>query len=683
MMDIFNIEPVVIIVYEYLDYKDGYHYSNVINELSRTDKYKNLSKEYRNHELKNNFKQIRNLTLHTINENLMSFDNLIRIKFTCSLTDLKKIITIPDNVSEVIFADRIDCNSIKLHDNITKIRFNCGLCCDEDGIPLHFFPSELNKLYISNIQKSKKRSKKGSKVKCDVSIVQNSISFPKTKVLELGSDFNVRLYEGIFSPFTDELILNFYNYPFDPNVLPSELKKLVLRNYNKSLSEEINTNTYEKKSKSKKKKKLDYEDDSDDQIEKKHNVYYDDDKEIKINNTSESFKKCISYLPNKLHTLVIGDKYNKPFSIGCLPPSLTSLTIGDHYNRPFEKNTLPSSLTYLKIGDDYSCGFPVLPISLKTLIIGDKYNQIFPKLPDLETLILGIRYNRSFNNVLPNTLKRLELRGQYNVEFKNSLPDSLEVLVLRDYIHVLDRDILPIQLKSINLGINYNHVITKNTFPDSLEILILSNVYNRKLEYLPPRLKEIRFGKKYNQIIEEKVLPPTLETLIFGGIYNQPIMHNVFPDSITKIVFGFKYSLKILPGVLPNNLEYLEFSSQYESMLLELPHSVKTLLIDEKHSIYVNELYNREDRTIKYYQSVCCNSCNKKTKLYISNNNLSMYKCSACLEWDAETPSYKKSSKKKEERSDIEEDDMEDTDDVDDIDNVEEADMDDEMEADV
>lgn len=634
MTDVLNIELVTVTIYEYLNYKDGYHFSHAVNDLLKTTKYSNLSKDYKINEIKNNLKQVRNFTCNTTFKKLNLLDNLIRIRFNNSVGHkIETKVIIPDNVNEIIFNDPVYFNNITLPDSVTKIIFKYNINCE---IPSTFFPPKLHKLYIES-------TSKGGKI----------TSFPKTDILEFGSNFNMTLYEGIFSPFTRKIIFQYYAKQLPPNIFPNELETLILKGYDNKLYL-LNNNEKKEKKNGSSDEELEESDDTDDEEYRKKskkktkgkNIYYDDNSDIKINTNKKDGKVNISHadaptytslLPSKLKTLVLGDVYDTIFIVGCLPPSLISLTIGDEYNMSFKPYILPDSLKYLKLGNKYNKIFEknVLPASLKTLILGNRYNLKFIELPNLETLILGKQYNKPFDNILPNTLKRLELKGKYSIEFQNQLP-SLEVLVLEDYLHAFDKKILPNSLKSIDLGKHYNHIITENTFPDSLEILILSELYNKKLEYMSPNLKEIRFGKKYNQIIDNGILPPGLETIIFGEDYNQPILHNVIPSSVKKIVFGKHYNLKILPGVLSNELKHLEFCSEFKNMLLELPSSVKTLLIPKEHRIYVNELYSKENRIIKYLQHVSCTICEMENiaNIYISDNDLLTYRCTDCFKWN-------------------------------------------------
>ncbi len=113
-----------------------------------------------------------------------------------------------------------------------------------------------------------------------------------------------------------------------------------------------------------------------------------------------------------------------------------------------------------------------------------------------------------------------------------------------------------------------NLTSTKDISPGAI-IIYFDDEYNRKIKKLPPTVKFITFGHKFNRSIKipngvisvtfgdefnkpiKSCFPDTLKFIEFGKNFNQPI--NDLPDTVEQVILGDNYNLPI-----PKNLIHIK-----------------------------------------------------------------------------------------------------------------------------
>ncbi len=92
----------------------------------------------------------------------------------------------------------------------------------------------------------------------------------------------------------------------------------------------------------------------------------------------------------------------------------------------------------------------------------------------------------------------------------------------------------------------------------ALQELRIGDDFNGALPPLPPSLRVLVLGDKYNQPMDDVKLPDSLLELTFGRAFNQPVLQ--LPPHLTKLAFGHCFSHSIERLVLPSSLRDLWFN---------------------------------------------------------------------------------------------------------------------------
>ncbi|EFA83132.1 hypothetical protein PPL_03922 [Heterostelium album PN500] len=102
-------------------------------------------------------------------------------------------------------------------------------------------------------------------------------------------------------------------------------------------------------------------------------------------------------------------------------------------------------------------------------------------------------------------------------------------------------------VKTIQLGWNFNDSIPPSSIPSNIETII--------------------FGFNFNKELEVGSLPPNLKKIIFEGYFNKVFQPGVLPNSLEEIRFGSHYQMEFIVGSLPANLKVMEFTNDYDPPL--------------------------------------------------------------------------------------------------------------------
>lgn len=176
------------------------------------------------------------------------------------------------------------------------------------------------------------------------------------------------------------------------------------------------------------------------------------------------------------------------------------------------------------------------------------------------------------------SIQSIEITCPVNLEYIK-FPPMLKTLILFDTYYNLCTP-LPKTLEKLYF-INYNQPLYQ--LPPHIKKLSLGTKFNRKIskEDLPPSLLYLHLGNAYNQTLPPEILPTGIIELIFGDHYNRNINPGVIPSTVKKLELGYHYTRKIKQGTLPEGLEILTLRCKYNRRIpIEvIPLSLKKLRV--------------------------------------------------------------------------------------------------------
>lgn len=155
-------------------------------------------------------------------------------------------------------------------------------------------------------------------------------------------------------------------------------------------------------------------------------------------------KMPVGFVPESVKVLEFGDAFNQALTMQDFPKDVRRIEFGDKFNQPI--SALPPKLEYLKLGRDFNLQLrkDVLPTSLYVLEFGAYYDQpmysLYPILPpSLNCIIFSVyRYRRSPRHIRDAIVLKLHskfvhiayLQSVTNVIFTHSAMDTGMALLL-------------------------------------------------------------------------------------------------------------------------------------------------------------------------------------------------------------------------------------------------------------
>ncbi len=223
------------------------------------------------------------------------------------------------------------------------------------------------------------------------------------------------LEKGTLPPNLQELIMLEYKFPLMKGILPDKLKKLDINRYYSKRPIEPGVLPSSLK------------------ILKIGFDYTSENQTLIVGSIPNKVKELCLYgihtrypigiFPSNLEKLILSSLI-QPIEQGFLPKKLKSLSIHNRFNHVIEPNTLPKKLRYLNLGNEYFKPFKknVLPTSLIHLRLGDSFNQSLEDV--LPASIQYLRFGESFSREIPYhqipKCKWVKLNGNYvNTALKN------------------------------------------------------------------------------------------------------------------------------------------------------------------------------------------------------------------------------------------------------------------------
>ncbi len=140
-----------------------------------------------------------------------------------------------------------------------------------------------------------------------------------------------------------------------------------------------------------------------------------------------------------------------------------------------------------------------------------------------------------------------------------------------------DLNLLPVTVTSLLMDFGHR-LIPGVVFPISLRVLKFGKYFNQPVDDIkfPEGLESLQFGMSFNQPVNQLQLPMGLKHLVFGQGFNQPCHDLKLPPGLLRLVFGLSFS-QIWPS-FPESLEHL--SMGWSNLPLEeLPPRLKRLFL--------------------------------------------------------------------------------------------------------
>ncbi|CAM9837343.1 unnamed protein product [Ectocarpus fasciculatus] len=98
----------------------------------------------------------------------------------------------------------------------------------------------------------------------------------------------------------------------------------------------------------------------------------------------------------------------------------------------------------------------------------------------------------------------------------------------------------PASLKSFRFGRQFNQPIEEVAWPTSLLELEFGENFNHPIQRakFPASLQQLTFGGAFDQSIEGVLWPDSLQRLVFGRFFNKPVDNVWWPASLQEVSFG-------------------------------------------------------------------------------------------------------------------------------------------------
>jgi len=116
-------------------------------------------------------------------------------------------------------------------------------------------------------------------------------------------------------------------------------------------------------------------------------------------------------------------------------------------------------------------------LKVKENISGDE----LAKFKKLNGLLLYDDFKHNIKNIIPNTVKYLEILSDFNGDLKGCLPSSLKSLCINGRFNQSIRDCLPSTIESLHFGISFNNSIDK-FIPSSVKYLKFGHGFNKPIK---------------------------------------------------------------------------------------------------------------------------------------------------------------------------------------------------------
>ena len=124
-------------------------------------------------------------------------------------------------------------------------------------------------------------------------------------------------------------------------------------------------------------------------------------------------------------------------------------------------------------------------------------------------------------------------------------------------------------VRQIIFGKRFNQPLGEIRFPDSVDEIIFGDDFNQPIDDIswPASLTVIRFGKHFNQPIEGVEIPDEVDSIEFGDDFNQPVVDVEWSADLIGLTFGKHFNQPVKGMICPPKLIKLEFGRDFNQNL--------------------------------------------------------------------------------------------------------------------
>ena len=124
-------------------------------------------------------------------------------------------------------------------------------------------------------------------------------------------------------------------------------------------------------------------------------------------------------------------------------------------------------------------------------------------------------------------------------------------------------------VKEIIFGKRFNQSLDDTYFPDTVDTIIFGDDFNQPINNIswPVNITTLIFGKHFNQPIEDVEIPDEVDAIEFGDDFNQPVVHVEWPSELIGLTFGKSFNQPVKGMVCPPKLIKLEFAGSFNQSL--------------------------------------------------------------------------------------------------------------------
>ena len=136
-------------------------------------------------------------------------------------------------------------------------------------------------------------------------------------------------------------------------------------------------------------------------------------------------------------------------------------------------------------------------------------------------------------------------------------------------------------LRNLTFGRNFDQSLDNVILPENLENLTFGEDFDQSLEHvtLPGNLQSLTFGQRFNQSLDGVTLPSSLVNLTFGYSFNRSLENVKLPEDLQRLTFGGHFNESLMNVALPRNLQCLTLSRDSIDCLdgVTLPRTLQNL----------------------------------------------------------------------------------------------------------
>lgn len=148
---------------------------------------------------------------------------------------------------------------------------------------------------------------------------------------------------------------------------------------------------------------------------------------------------------------------------------------------------------------------------------------------------------------------------------------------------VVDQEWWPESLRELTFGRWFNDTVDNIIWPECLEQITFGENFNQPMNSVvwPGALEQLTFGQKFNWPVDKIRWPDSLQELTFGKNFNRPLDSVMWPVSLLHITFGNYYNQPVEDVKWPVALKQVAFGERFNQPIerAEWPRSMDRVTV--------------------------------------------------------------------------------------------------------